>query len=41
LTDALLPPPPAPANAVMGSASKNQITRLYEDVAQASPATLR
>ncbi len=41
LTDALLPPLPAPANAVMGSASKNQITRLYEDVAQSSTATLR
>jgi hypothetical protein len=41
LTDTLLQALPAPANAVMGSASKNQITRLYEDVAQASPPTLR
>ena len=41
LTDALLPPLPAPANAVMGSASKNQVTRLYDDVAQAAPTTLR
>ncbi len=41
LTDTLLQALPAPANAVMGNASKNQITRLYEDVAQASPATRR
>ena len=41
LTDALLPPLPAPANAVMGSASKNQITRLYDDVAQAAPTLQR
>jgi hypothetical protein len=41
LTDTLLHALPAPATAVMGSANKNQITRLYEDVAQGSPATLR
>ena len=41
LTDTLLHAIPAPATAVMGSANKNQITRLYEDVAQGSPATLR